>query len=589
MSRVTRSPLPSLQSEISILNAERYGELPRSSPESRADEIVVNGKRSSPSDHDEEDGVQKKRSRGRPRLDTKDETAADRRRTQIRLAQRAYRHRKDTAITTLEQRVKDLEASNEAMSKEFTKFYDIVLSEGILDLAPHAAPRLRLIADRLLRISSMVGTGAITPPESDDPAVTAKPVGARQEANDIAADLAAQAGVLEPELGASFSSQQQQQQQHHSGAFNYEVIAQATPNNASFPFFAAFETTTSQPQTGNYMSNSSPYPRLSPPVFGFTERTFSKRLQKTTLERGLRLATMKNPPPEQYATVFGFCLLFESRDSIIRRLAAGLKRVQNESLDWKMASSDQFGFLDNAFATAGTDDLGHTLLSLGKPTTNFPGLTASFSQQLPVSSDERTEQRIRMICQNFEGEFFTADEVELFLRKLGLVIPPNVDYFETELDLNDLQAADEASTKNLFASIGLPPGSSGLTSGGNNNNSSSSSSNSMWHMNASSMGDFASSLRGDSSEGQNNNTRKTDFGFGSDLAGEVAAFLNSHDFGQMWSSGSSWQKTKVSLDVRRLIDELGSRSVCLGRVPGVRPKDVIRAVKIAAGLPVTTP
>jgi hypothetical protein len=77
MSRVTRSALPSLQSEISILNAEKYGELPRSPPESRADDIVVNGKRSSPSDHDEEDGVQKKRSRGRPRLDTKDETAAD--------------------------------------------------------------------------------------------------------------------------------------------------------------------------------------------------------------------------------------------------------------------------------------------------------------------------------------------------------------------------------------------------------------------------------------------------------------------------------------------------------------------------------
>ncbi|ETR98114.1 hypothetical protein M419DRAFT_133906 [Trichoderma reesei RUT C-30] len=580
MSRVTRSALPSLQSEISILNAEKYGELPRSPPESRADDIVVNGKRSSPSDHDEEDGVQKKRSRGRPRLDTKDETAADRRRTQIRLAQRAYRHRKDTAITTLEQRVKDLEASNEAMSKEFTNFYDIILSEGIFDLAPHAAPRLRLIADRLLRISSMVETGNITPPESDDP-ITAKPAVTGKGANDITADLAAQAVVLEPEFATSFSNTQQ----HHPTAFNYEVIAQATPNNASFPFFAAFETTTtSQPQSSSYLSNPSPYPRLSPPVFGFTERTFSKRLQKTTLERGLRLATMKNPPPEQYATVFGFCLLFESRDAIIRRLAAGLKRVQNESLDWKMTSSDQFGFLDNAFATAGADDLGHALLSLGKPTANFSGLTASFGQQPPASSDERTEQRIRMICQNFEGEFFTADEVELFLRKIGLVIPPNVDYFETELDLNDLQAADEASTKNLFSGIGLSPGSSGLGSG---NSSSNNNSNSMWHMNASSMGDLSSALRGDSSEGQN--TRKTVFGEESDLAGEVAAFLNSHDLGQMWSTGSSWPKTKVSVDVRRLIDELGSRSVCLGRVPGVRPKDVIRAVKIAAGLPVTTP
>ncbi|KAL7806709.1 hypothetical protein V8C44DRAFT_338655 [Trichoderma aethiopicum] len=556
MSRVTRSALPSLQSEIPILNAEKYGELPRSSPEPRTDEIVSNGKRSSPSDHDEEDGVQKKRSRGRPRLDTKDETAADRRRTQIRLAQRAYRHRKDTAITTLEQRVKDLEASNEAMSREFTRFYDIILSEGILDLAPHAAPRLRLIADRLLRISSMVGTGSITPPESDDP-ITAKPAVTRIGANDITADLAAQVDVLEPELAASFSTHQQ-----HPGAFNYEVIAQATPNNASFPFFAAFETATTQPPSGGYMSNPSPYPRLSPPVFGFTERTFSKRLQKTTLERGLRLATMKDPPPEQYATVFGFCLLFESRDAVIRKLATGLKKVQNEIFDWKMASTGPYDFLDNAFSTTGTDDLGHALLSLSKTTNSFSGLSTSFGQQPPASSDERTEQRIRMICQNFEGEFFTADEVELFLRKLGVVIPPNVDYFETELDLNDLQAADEASTKNLFASVGLSPGSSGLSSGNNNN------SNSMWSMNASSMGDFASSLRGDSSE---------------------AAFLNSHDFGQMWSAGSSWQKTKVSLDVRKLIDELGSRSVCLGRVPGVRPKDVIRAVKIAAGLPVTTP
>lgn len=71
MSRLSRaegrSPLPSLQSEISILNAEKYGEEPRQ----------VNGKRSLSPDHDEDDAVQKKRSRGRPRLDTKDETAAD--------------------------------------------------------------------------------------------------------------------------------------------------------------------------------------------------------------------------------------------------------------------------------------------------------------------------------------------------------------------------------------------------------------------------------------------------------------------------------------------------------------------------------
>src|SRR3984885_10670025 len=51
---------------------------------------------------DEDDS---KKQRGRPRLDTQDETAADRRRTQIRLAQRAYRHRKETTISALKKRV----------------------------------------------------------------------------------------------------------------------------------------------------------------------------------------------------------------------------------------------------------------------------------------------------------------------------------------------------------------------------------------------------------------------------------------------------------------------------------------------------
>lgn len=430
------------------------------------------------------------------------------------------------------------------MSKEFTKFYDLILAEGIFDIAPHAAPRLRLIADRLLRISSMVGASSTASTESDDSTVI-KPAAARRGTSHGVMDLGPPPSAIEPETTASMYSSTQHQQ--HPGSFNYEVIAQATTNNASFPFFTSFEASASQPQGGSYMGNSiaspSPYPRLSPPAqFGLHERSFSKRLQRITLERGLRLATMKNPPPEQYATVFGFCLLFESRESIIRRLAAGLKKAQNETIDWKLATAaDQFGYLDTNFPATGADDLSHALLSLAKSNNGFDGL-APFDQ-LPVTSDDRTEQRIRMISQNLEGEFFTADEVELFLRRLGLSIPPNIDYLETELDLNELQAADEASTKSHFASIGLPPGSSGLGGGIHSN---------MWHMNASSIGDFGSSLRGDSSEGRR--SRMTEFGDESDPNGGLAVFLNNHDFGQMWSTGSSWPKTKVSIDVRKLIE-----------------------------------
>ncbi|KAM0519375.1 hypothetical protein ACHAPE_003546 [Trichoderma viride] len=554
-----------MQSEISILNAEKYGEEPRRTRS-------ANEKRSLSEEHDDEDddGVQKKRSRGRPRLDTKDETAADRRRTQIRLAQRAYRHRKDTAITTLEQKVKDLEASNEAMSKEFTKFYDIILAEGIFDIAPHAAPRLRLIADRLLRISSMVGTSSITS-ESED-SIMAKPAGARKGLNDMSMHHGHQTtGLGESDL----SSSAYPTIPHHSGSFNYEVITQATPNNASFPFFTSMESSSSQPPSSSFLStslnNPSPYPRLSSPTYGIQER-FSKRLQRVTLECGLRLATMKNPPPDRYATVFGFSLLFESRDSIIRRLAAGLKKIQSEGVDWKFPTpsmqNDQFGYLENQFSSATSEELNNALLSITKSASGFSNMP-QFGTQSQANSEEKAEHRIRILCQNFEGEFFTADEVELFLRRLGLAIPPNVDYIDSELDLNELQAADEASTKTNFASIGISPGNSGI--GGIQS--------SMWPMN--SPGEFGSSLRGDS-PGQNK--KPTEFSDKTDLDGGLVSFMNNHDFNHIWPTGSSWSKTKVSVDVGRLVDELVNASVCLGRTPGIRPKDVIKAVKVAAGL-----
>ncbi|KAJ2975969.1 hypothetical protein NQ176_g5216 [Zarea fungicola] len=103
----------------------------------------------------ETDEQKQKRARGRPRLDTKDETAADRRRTQIRLAQRAYRHRKDNAITSLEDRVQFLEKNNADMSREFHRFFDLVISENLLDVSSEVASRFRAITDNFLRLSGM--------------------------------------------------------------------------------------------------------------------------------------------------------------------------------------------------------------------------------------------------------------------------------------------------------------------------------------------------------------------------------------------------------------------------------------------------
>ena len=88
-------------------------------------------KKARKSKKDSEEADESKRQRGRPRLDTEDQTAADRRRTQIRLAQRAYRHRKETTISALKARVGDLQSTIELMNKTFLDLHDNLIDSGI--------------------------------------------------------------------------------------------------------------------------------------------------------------------------------------------------------------------------------------------------------------------------------------------------------------------------------------------------------------------------------------------------------------------------------------------------------------------------
>ena len=110
---------PSQDSAVESSSGER--ELEASRPKKKARK----------SKKENEDTDESKRQRGRPRLDTEDQTAADRRRTQIRLAQRAYRHRKETTISALKARVNDLQATIEHMDKTFLDLHDNLIEAGI--------------------------------------------------------------------------------------------------------------------------------------------------------------------------------------------------------------------------------------------------------------------------------------------------------------------------------------------------------------------------------------------------------------------------------------------------------------------------
>ena len=106
--------------------------------------------RRAPRDSDDDDGSRKQR--GRPRLDTRDETAADRRRTQIRLAQRAYRHRKETTMTELRDKVAEMGDAIEEMDKLFRQLRDNFLDSALVSSNAVLRRQLSTTADRFAQL-----------------------------------------------------------------------------------------------------------------------------------------------------------------------------------------------------------------------------------------------------------------------------------------------------------------------------------------------------------------------------------------------------------------------------------------------------
>ncbi|ORY16627.1 hypothetical protein BCR34DRAFT_97178 [Clohesyomyces aquaticus] len=94
-----------------------------------------------------------KKARGRPRVDTQDATAADRRRTQIRLAQRAYRQRKETTISSLKQQNNQLQSIIEEMNKSFLRFNDTALQSGLMQLNPSLVHELKSVTENFVNLA----------------------------------------------------------------------------------------------------------------------------------------------------------------------------------------------------------------------------------------------------------------------------------------------------------------------------------------------------------------------------------------------------------------------------------------------------
>lgn len=299
------------------------------------------------------------------------------------------------------------------MSREFSRFYELVLTGGLLDASPNVLGRLKTVTDNFLRLSSSVpeASGYLSP--EDDRTSLTKSVHPNKESNSpsssnrsppsqpvVQSDMAI-AGVTELPASNYAASV-------HSASSSYEVVAQATPENASFPHFANMDPQANPAAMMQLMQGGFPYSNLAPPAsYAFQELSFAKRLSRRTSERAWALAAMPNPPPERFAAVFGFTVLFETREQIAERLLAKLHDQQAlYKQPWK------------------PDHIG------------------------PVAT--QTEQHIRDLFVNFHEAFMNAEEVDQYLKQLGITIPQHAEFVEAAVDMGDLKDnIDPAAAPNV--------------------------------------------------------------------------------------------------------------------------------------------
>ncbi|KAI3398359.1 hypothetical protein diail_9451 [Diaporthe ilicicola] len=542
-----------------------------------------------------------KRARGRPRLDTKDQTAAERRRTQIRLAQRAYRCRKENAIQTLERRVQELQDNNEELGTVFLKLHDSAVNLGMLEQSPGFARELRAATEKILSLARRSSEDG----EQDDHAESSAPempsgqIHTENSSSPDVAEVQPARNSTVPAWGGYMPNNESETIPDDSiplqagtmlpvthAPLGCEIVTMPTFENASFPFDldSSYPNIVAQASTSAPAYPLSPYSSLPlPQSMAFSESNFGRRLQRSALELAIGLINMADPPKHRYAEVFGFCMLFEPIAKIRERLAIALERTVSESLNWWQApfwaagGSGQHRFQQDNSIQSGMPVGNQGTVDQMKY--SFPGGQfglGPFDAEVSETRDKKLDPRMRIRLPGFEGDFYDPEEVEQYLQTRGVVIQPGQDYLTTEVDVasfkNDTaarQGSQGQGQKQTMPGFGdwpqsldeafKPPAPAGSSPGGSSTMVLASSTLSDTHTDPSSwtVGDFAGM-------------------FNTAAAGHSISGLGS-------SSGAAPESRKrlVTLDVNVFIRELVDRGTCLGRSPGFRPKDIDTAFWVA--------
>ncbi|KAK8068693.1 hypothetical protein PG994_005309, partial [Apiospora phragmitis] len=434
--------------DLAILSAERYDDGRRAQraasngPAMKKAISSVGGKtipkkraRKQPSvDHDEPD-EEKKRARGRPRLDTTDQTPQEAGSPLPQLELKcactnsppAPPHSDPVGSESLSrsegerhhqlgEKVESLKATNHQMTQAYQDVLEYASSSGLLD-AKSALGRKLLRLEVMAKKSKSDDVyddydGSSAEGGTDDTHLPGEP--RRQSVPSVSSseNVDSNGGSIKQ----TFARPDSTQQLWAGVMVTHEPVdeAEAAPRGQQL-YPSLYDGPSSHPQD--------PLVVVQPIVrtLAYQEQSFARRLHRTALQRAARLITMKDPPSETILRVFGFARLFETLEQIRERTLGLLTRSERESLFNHGYPFQQLGGIGTHFpANEANEHVSSTMRGLpSRPKDDHPFTMGPMDPRMG---------KIR------ETLFWDPDEVQIYLMHNGVEIPPAVDHHTVELE-----------------------------------------------------------------------------------------------------------------------------------------------------------
>ncbi|KAG8629875.1 hypothetical protein KVT40_001494 [Elsinoe batatas] len=393
--------------------------------------------------------------RGRPRKNSKDESAAERRRTQIRLAQRAYRQRKETTIDELRQRVSELTTTIEMMNRSLQDFAKNAnrrglppqtqseLDEMVQKLAPFVTtarnpgkfphvPGSELIQNiSAVSVDPMNGTyNDVTESAIQDEHVDiGMGYSVMLNGQDMSQDTSQDYQETDTKLSSPIDSHSSHQdyQAPHPVPFLGPSLYPSPVHSAKDEILTEEQQLESQLShiaqpfldTSNYEASLVPRSRSLIPqrTYAQFEKSFARRLQRGCIETGWELINDPSRAPQTYNRVFRLTQLLGRSHTVMRQaFALALKRTINDTLDSVQSPLSHVGgaglhFLDDRSGCRRTTPPAPNAALLDTIASTIPG---------------------------FEGEWLDPHDVQGYLHQRGIKVDGANSFIHARLPISYL-------------------------------------------------------------------------------------------------------------------------------------------------------